>query len=251
MKVYFTGAGPGNPEYLTVRAYKLLSKAKCCIWAGSLVNPDLLTLLPIDCVVHDSAELSLPEIIAIMKECAVAGVDVVRLHTGDPSLYGAINEQMRELDKEKIAYELIPGIGAFQAAAATLCTEFTAPEISQAVVLTRTSGRTPLPKGQELENFARTGATLCVYLSAHKPDIVCRTLIPHYGAECPAAFIYHASWDDEDKIVATLEDLPDLIAEKGYDRASIIIVGKAIAKLGENSKLYSQHFSHGFRDSAE
>ena len=174
-------------------------------------------------------------------------LDVIRLHTGDPSLYGAINEQMRKLDGLGIAYELIPGIGAFQAAAASLCCELTAPEIAQAVVLTRTSGRTPIPAGQELENFAVTGATLCIYLSAHKPEEVCETLIPHYGSDCPAAFIYHASWPDEDKIISTLAELPALVAKSGYNRTSIILVGRALAKNGAESKLYAADFTHGYR----
>ena len=248
MKVYFTGAGPGNPEYLTVKALRLLEKARCCIWAGSLVNPSLLTVLPESCKIFDSAKMSLEDTIAVIREYSEKGIDVIRLHTGDPSLYGAIAEQMRELDKLDIEYELIPGIGAFQAAAATLCTELTAPEISQSVVLTRTSGRTPLPVGQELENFAKTGATLCIYLSAHKPKEVCDTLIPYYGEDCPAAFIYHASWEDEDKIVSTLKELPELVENSGYNRTSIIIVGQAIKKMGAESKLYSSHFTHGYRD---
>ncbi len=251
MKVYFTGAGPGNPDYLTVKALRLLENAKCCIWAGSLVNPALLEILPKDCAVFDSAKMSLEETTATIKEYAEKGVDVIRLHTGDPSLYGAIAEQMRELDEIGIEYELVPGIGAFQAAAATLCTELTAPEISQSVVLTRTSGRTPLPAGQELANFARTGATLCIYLSAHKPREVCDTLKEYYGDDCPAAFIYHASWEDEDKIVSTLKDLPELVEKSGYNRTSIIIVGKAIAKMGGESKLYSSHFTHGYREASK
>ncbi len=247
MKVYFTGAGPGNPDFLTVKALRLLEQAECCIWAGSLINPALLEILPQSCAVYDSAEMSLEETTAVIKEYAGKGVDVIRLHTGDPSLYGAIAEQMRELDLLGIEYELVPGIGAFQAAASSLCCELTAPEISQAVVLTRTSGRTPLPSGQKLENFARTGATLCIYLSAHKPEQICAELIPYYGVDCPAAFIYHASWEDEAKIVSTLGELPEKVAESGYNRTALIVVGKAIAGLGAESKLYSKSFSHGYR----
>ncbi len=251
MKVYFTGAGPGNIEYLTVKAYKLLETAECCIWAGSLVNPELLSILPETCKVYDSAKLSLVETTEIIQEYAEQNIDVVRLHTGDPSLFGAIAEQMRQLDELGIEYELIPGVGAFQAAAASLCCELTAPEISQSVVLTRSSGRTPLPAGQELVNFAQTGATLCIYLSAHKPREICESLEPYYGKDCPAAFIYHASWADEDKIVSTLGELPALVEKSGYDRTAIIIVGRAIASLGAESKLYSPYFSHGYREARE
>ena len=251
MKVYFTGAGPGNPDYLTVKALRLLERAECCIWAGSLVNPALLEILPAACRIFDSAGMSLAETVAVMQEYAGKDIDVIRLHTGDPSLYGAINEQMRQLDQLGIAYELVPGIGAFQAAAASLCCELTAPEISQSVVLTRTSGRTPLPAGQELANFAATGATLCIYLSAHKPLEVCETLIPYYGSDCPAAFIYHASWPDEDRISSTLAELPELVANSGYNRTSIILVGRALARVGAESKLYAADFTHGYRRGRE
>lgn len=250
MKVYFTGAGAGDLEYLTVKAHRLLSVAKCCIWAGSLINPQILTVLPEGCEVYDSAGMDLPEIIGVMRRCHEAGVDVVRLHTGEPAIFGAINEQMAELDKLGIGYEVIPGISAFQAAAASLQTELTAPEISQSVVITRTSGRTPMPENETLENFAATGATLCLYLSAHKIDEVCASLAQYYGEDCPAAFIYKVSWEDEVKILSTLGALAAEVEQTGLRKTAIIMVGRALAgSAGKKySKLYDPSFSHDFRD---
>lgn len=247
MKVYFTGAGPGDPELLTVKARRLLEGARCCIWAGSLINPQILELLPAGCRVYDSAGMNLEEIVGVMRECEAAGIDVVRLHTGEPALYGAIGEQMRELDRLGIAYEQIPGISAFQAAAATLRLELTAPEVAQAVVITRAPGRTPLPEAQSLAAFARTGATLCIYLSAHKVDDICAELAQHYGADCPVAFVYKASWPQEQSLRGTLTTLPEMVAQSGLSKTALILVGRALAG-GENSRLYDKTFTHEFRE---
>ncbi len=249
MKVFFVGAGSGNPEYLTIKAHSLLTKAKCCIWAGSLINPQIIRLVPNDCCVYDSANLNLPEIISIINDCRDKNIDVIRLHTGDPAIFGAINEQMAELVKLDIEYEVVPGISAFQAAAASLKTQLTAPEISQAVVITRTSGRTPMPEKQTLEKFAQTGATLCLYLSAHKLDEICLELSDYYGADCPAAFIYKVSWPDEIKISATLSTLPSMVRESGINKTAIIMIGRALvgADCDKYSKLYDPDFSHDFR----
>lgn len=247
MKVYFTGAGPGDPDLLTVKARRLLEGARCCIWAGSLVNPQIIELLPAGCRVYDSAGMNLEQIIEVMRECATEDIDVVRLHTGEPALYGAIGEQMRELDRLGIAYEQIPGISAFQAAAATLRLELTAPEVAQAVVITRAPGRTPLPEAQNLAAFARTGATLCVYLSAHKVDDICAELAQHYGADCPAAFVYKASWPQEQSLRGTLTTLPGLVTESGLSKTALILVGRALTG-GEKSRLYDPAFAHEFRE---
>ena len=248
MKVFFTGAGPGDPELLTVKARKLLEQARVCIWAGSLINPQILSLLPPECEIHDSAPLNLAEIIGLIEGAARRGLDVIRLHTGEPALYGAIAEQMRELRARGIAYEIVPGISAFQAAAAALQRELTAPEVAQAVVITRSSGRTPLPAGQELSAFARTGATLCIYLSAHKLSEVCAELTQHYGPDCPAALVYKASWPQERIFESTLSALPGQVAAGGgeLERTAIILVGRALAG-GAASKLYDAAFSHGSR----
>lgn len=251
MKVFFTGAGPGDPELLTVKARRLLENARVCIWAGSLVNPQILEILPPDCAVHDSAPLALEEIIALMKDAAALDIDVIRLHTGEPSLYGAIAEQMRELRLLNIPYEVVPGISAFQAAASALACELTAPEIAQAVVITRTPGRTPLPAGQELAAFARTGATLCLYLSAHKLDEICQELAEYYGNDCPAALVYKASWPEQKVMEGTLQSLPATVAAAGSpDRTALILVGRALTGDG-NSRLYASSFTHGYREGAK
>lgn len=247
MKVYITGAGAGNPEWLTVAADRLLRKARICIYAGSLVNPAILELLPEDCERHDSAHLNLDEIIALCQDAQRRNIDVVRLHTGEPSIYGAIGEQMNQLAALGIAFEMIPGISAFQASAAALECELTAPEIAQTVILTRAAGRTPLPETQQLEGLATHKATLCIYLSTDQLAKICNELTPHYGAECPAAVVYHASWADQQIFRGTLAALPAIVAETGIKRTALILVGEALARPSIVSKLYDAGFTHGYR----
>lgn len=246
MKVTFVGAGPGDPELLTVKAQRLLREARCCIWAGSLVNPAILELVPPTCEVYDSAGMTLEDIISLCVSCRDRDIDVIRLHTGEPSLYGAILEQMARLDAVRIPYEVVPGISAFQAAAAELCVELTVPDVSQAVVITRGQGRTPLPQGQELAAFARTQATLCLYLSTHLAEDVVATLMPYYGADCPAAFCHKVSWSDARLERCTLGTLGAAIGNAG--RTGLILVGRALARQGAESCLYRADFSHGFRE---
>jgi precorrin-4/cobalt-precorrin-4 C11-methyltransferase len=247
VKVHFVGAGPGDPDLLTVKALRLLQHCRCCIYAGSLVNPAILDALPTDCERHDSAGMTLEEILTVIERCRDEGVDVVRLHTGEPAIYGAIGEQMRALDARGIGYDQVPGISAFQAAAATLTAELTAPEVAQTIILTRTAGRTPLPSEQDLSRLAASRATLCIYLSAHGLAEACETLIPFYGPDCPAAFVYHASWKDEQVLRGTLADLPTQVTPLGLHRTAIILVGRALGKGLPASKLYDQAFSHGYR----
>jgi precorrin-4/cobalt-precorrin-4 C11-methyltransferase len=247
MKVFFVGAGPGDPELLTAKAERLLRRCRICIYAGSLVSPGVMALVNPGAEQHDSAKMSLEEIAAVFRDARERDVEVVRLHSGDPSIYGATREQMNELDRLGIPYEVIPGVSAFQAAAAALKAELTAPEVAQTVILTRTSGRTPLPEEQELEKLGRTGATLCVFLSGHKIGEVAEALAPHYGADCPAAVVYHASWPDEKIVEGTLGDIAGKseLAEMG--QTSIIIVGRALARSVPASKLYDAAFSHRHR----
>jgi len=247
MKVYIVGAGPGNPEWLTVQAERLLRQAKICIYAGSLVNPQILDLLPADCARHDSAHLCLEEIIALCVEAQAKNVDVIRLHTGEPALYGAIGEQMNALAERGIAFTMIPGISAFQAAAAALQCELTAPEIAQTVILTRTAGRTPLPSGQELIKLAAHKATLCIYLSTENAARICAELKPFYGDKCPAALVYHASWPDEKVVRGSLATLPELVKDTGITRTALILVGEALERPRNTSKLYDASFTHGYR----
>lgn len=247
MKVYFVGAGPGDPELLTVKAKRILTSCRCCIYAGSLVSPDLLALLPADAEKHDSAHLSLDDIVAIYQNARSADLDVVRLHSGDPTIYSAIGEQIRELDRIGIGYEVIPGISSFQAAAAALCSELTAPEVAQTIVLTRTSGRTPLPQEQELDRLAQSHATLCIFLSAHKLQELATTLTRHYGSDCPAAMVFHASWPDQKIITGTLANIAARAEPEGIEKTAVIIVGWALSRSGPASRLYDKKFSHGYR----
>ena len=230
MKVYFVGAGPGDPELLTVKAERLLRNCQICIYAGSLVSDRVLDLLPGNTERHDSAALDLEEITRLFIDASERGIDVVRLHSGDPSIYGAIGEQMNELDRCGIDYEVIPGVSSFQAAAAALRTELTAPEVAQTIILTRTSGKTPLPETQELEILAQTRATLCIFLSAHKITQIAETLAKHYGAQCPAAVIYRVSWPDQRIIRGTLSDIGEKVSAAEIKKTAMVIVGQALAR---------------------
>jgi precorrin-4/cobalt-precorrin-4 C11-methyltransferase len=247
MKVYFVGAGPGNPDLLTLKASRLLAGARVCIYAGSLVSPEVLEILPVEAERHDSAELDLDEICSLYQNAADRGLDVIRLHSGDPSIFGAIREQMNELDRMGIAYEVVPGVSSFQAAAAALQVELTAPEVAQTIILTRTSGRTPMPEDQELDLLARTRSTLCIFLSTHKMREVAAGLVHHYGADCPVALVYRASWPDQQIIQGTLADIADKVSEAGIRKTAMIVVGHALARDIAPSKLYDPGFTHEYR----
>jgi precorrin-4/cobalt-precorrin-4 C11-methyltransferase len=248
MKVYFVGAGPGDPDLLTVKARRLLEKARLCIYAGSLVNPELLNLLPPGAERFDSAGMNLEEIVAAFEKARSVGVDVVRLHTGEPSIYGAIGEQMDALDRLGIDYEVVPGISAFQAAAAALQVELTAPEIAQTIILTRAPGRTPMPPSEDLTRLAQSRATLCIFLSTDRLAELTGMLAEHYGPDCPAALVYHASWPDEKIVRGTLADVGQRIRAEGIAKTAIFLVGYALARPAPHvSKLYDKAFAHGFR----
>ena len=248
MKVYFVGAGPGDPDLLTVKGRRLLEQARVCVYAGSLVSPDVVALLPAEAERHDSAAMDLDAIVAVMVAAAARGVDVVRLHSGEPSLYGAIGEQMDALDRAGIDYEVVPGISAFQASAAALRVELTAPGVAQTVILTRTPGRTPMPPAEDLSRLAASRATLCVYLSTERIGGICGTLAAHYGADCPAAVVYHASWPDQRVLRATLADIGERVREEGLTRTALFMVGRALARPQQGaSKLYDKAFDHGYR----
>jgi precorrin-4/cobalt-precorrin-4 C11-methyltransferase len=249
MKVYFVGAGPGDPELLTLKADRILRSCRCCVYAGSLVNPEILRRLPQDAERYDSAGMDLPQIIEVMERGRNGGFDVVRLHSGDPSIYGAIREQMNELDRLGIAYEVVPGVSSFQAAAAALPAELTAPEISQTIILTRAAGRTPVPPEQELSELGRTRATLCIFLSVDQLERISAALIPHYGSDCPAAVIYRASWPDQKIIRGTLDDIAGQVRDGGIKKTAQILVGRALSRDLPASKLYDRKFSHGYRRS--
>ncbi|MGC4067752.1 MAG: precorrin-4 C(11)-methyltransferase [Polyangiaceae bacterium] len=248
MTVYFVGAGPGDPKLITVRGQEILRRANVCIWAGSLVNPALLQELPPGAEVHDSAELNLDEIIRIMSEAHARDLDVVRLHTGDPCLYGAIREQQRRLDDAAIPWEVVPGVSSFQGAAAVLGAELTVPELCQSVVLTRVGGRTKVSSAESLEAYARTSATLCLFLSADVIDEISEQLRPILGSDCPAAVVYRATWEDQIVVRGTLATIAEQVHSAGIRRQAMIVIGRALANASvPDSRLYAKEFAHGYR----
>jgi len=248
MKVYFIGAGPGDPELVTLKAARLLGLCRVCVYSGSLINPSVLAHLGEGVERHDSARMTLGEIAEVFRRAQERDLDVARLHPGDPSIYGAIQEQMRALDGLSIPYELVPGVSSFQAAAAALGVELTAPEVSQTIVLTRTAGRTPIPSCQELSALARSRATYCVFLSVHKIEEVAAALAPELGLDCPAAVVYRASWPDQRLVRGTLADIAAQSREAGLERTAMILVGRSLAGDAPPSRLYDAGFSHGFRE---
>jgi len=248
LKVSFIGAGPGDPELLTLKGRRLLEEAPICIYAGSLVNPALLSHLPAHAEVFDSASMNLDEITAVFRRAKEENKSVVRLHTGDPSLYSAINEQIAKLEEMGVEYEVVPGVSAFQASAAALRTELTAPEVSQTVILTRLEGRTPVPEAEKLERLAATKATLCLYLSVDRIEKVVERILPFYGAECPAAVLYKVSWPEEKIIVSALGKLAEAVKAEGITKTALIVVGRSLHSRGTQSLLYAKEFTHGFRE---
>lgn len=251
-KVFFVGAGPGDAELITVKGARLLREAGVVIYAGSLVDRELVRTYAPDADVYDSAGMTLEETIAVMAEAVADGKDVVRLHTGDPAIYGAIQEQMAALDELGIAFEVVPGVTSAFAAAATLRQELTLPEVSQTVILTRIAGRTPVPERERLAEIARIGATLVVYLSVAMIDrVVAELLRGAYIPATPVAVVARASWPDEQVVEGTLADIAAKVGEAGIDRQALIIVGDVLKARREGlaavSKLYHKEFAHGFR----
>lgn len=249
MTVHFIGAGPGAPDLITVRGLKLIRRAGVVLYAGSLVPKAVIAKAKKGARVQDTAAMTLDRIIAEMKAAHKKGLDVARVHSGDPSLYGAIAEQMRRLDKLGIPYDVTPGVPAFCAAAALLKRELTLPGVAQTVILTRTAVRaSPMPKGEELANLGRGGATLAVHLSIANLARVTRDLLPHYGADCPVAVVHRASWPDEAIVRGTLADIRAKAKEAGFTRTALILVGRALGDSGfADSRLYDAGHTHLFR----
>ena len=246
--IHFVGAGPGAVDLITLRGAKLLSQATLCVYAGSLVNPELLQLCPKDCRCVDSAPLTLEETHQVMVEEVKKGGFVVRLHTGDPSIYGAIAEQMDLLDAAGVSYDLVPGVSSFQAAAATLKAELTLPEVSQTVILTRAAGRTPVPEAENLSSLAQHKTTLCLFLSSSLAQTVKAELLEGgYDPQTPVAVVYRASWPDERLLHTTLEALPKAMEEAGVRSQAQILVGAFLRRQGTRSKLYDGQFQHACR----
>jgi precorrin-4/cobalt-precorrin-4 C11-methyltransferase len=248
--IWFVGAGPGDPELVTVKGRRLLEAADVVVYAGSLVPRALLGWTRADCACHDSASLDLGEQVRIMAEAHAAGRRVVRLHTGDPSLYGAIGEQMRALDELGIEYGVVPGVSSFVASAAALPTELTLPGVSQTVIITRQAGRTPVPDGQDLASLAAHRATMAVFLSAGRLEDTIAALRTHYPADTAAAIVQRASWPEQKVLRGTLETIAAQASEAQIDRTAMILVGDVLRNEGDASLLYDRGFSHGYRAAA-
>ena len=249
MTVHFIGAGPGAADLITVRGLRLIEHSPVCLYAGSLVPREIIAAAPPEARVIDTAPLRLDEIVAHMAEADRTGLDVARLHSGDPSLYGAVAEQMRRLAALGIPYDVTPGVPSFAAAAAALGCGLTLPEVAQTVILTRTATRSsPMPEGEALERLAATGATLAIHLSVANLARVVRTTIPHYGGNCPAVVAYRVSWPDELLIRGTLADIRDKAKAAGITRTALVLVGPALADgLAPESRLYAPDHHHSMR----
>jgi len=249
MTVHFIGAGPGAPDLITVRGLNLIQRCPVVLYAGSLVPREVVAEAPADAKVIDTAPLHLDEIIAEMETAKAAGHDVARVHSGDPSLYGAIAEQMRRLDGLGIPYEVTPGVPAYAAAAAALKTEFTLPGISQTIVLTRTATRSSsMPVTESLDVLGASRATLAIHLSVTNLANVVRSLTPHYGDDCPVVVIYRASWPDQQIVRGSLADIRKQVKAAGITRTALILVGKVLDPGAfEDSRLYAADHHHILR----
>jgi precorrin-4/cobalt-precorrin-4 C11-methyltransferase len=249
--IHFVGAGPGDPELITVKGMRLIQAADLIVYAGSLVPEALLEDRKEGARIVSSASLTLEETHALLSEGYGRGERVVRLHTGDPSLYGAIQEQMELLDRDGIPYQVVPGVSAVFAAAAGLKQELTLPEVSQTLILTRLAGRTPVPEGEELRSLAAHGATLVIYLSVKQIEKVVCELTPFYSPQTPIVVAYRVGWPDQLFLKGTLETIVSMVSSAGIERQAIIMVGRVFASREgdplKRSKLYDESFGHGFR----
>lgn len=249
MTVHFIGAGPGAADLITVRGLKLIQTAPVVLYAGSLVPEAIIAEAPADALVMDTAPMHLDQIIEEMRKAHADGKDVARVHSGDPSLYGAIAEQMRRLDDLGIDYDVTPGVSAYAAASAALKKELTLPDVAQTVILTRTAVRSSsMPEGEDLETLGKSGATLAIHLSVNNLAHVQRTLIPHYGDDCPVVVAYRVSWPDEMFIEGTLGDIRDKVKAAGITRTALIMVGRVLGpEMFEDSRLYAEDHHHVLR----
>lgn len=249
-KVIFIGGGPGDPELLTVKAYKVIENAEIIIYAGSLVNKDILSCASEDAIIHNSASLNLNEIIDLMEKGVSEGKTVARVHTGDPAIYGAIGEQIRELDNKGIEYDIIPGVSSLFATAAALKSELTLPEISQTVIITRPEGRTPKPSKESISSLASHQATMCIFLGVHMIKEVVSDLLNNYPEDTPVGVVQKASWPEEIVVRGTLENISEKVIEAGIKKTAMIVVGPVLDPGDfKASKLYDATFKHEYRDS--
>ena len=250
--VHFIGAGPGAPDLITLRGARLLGEADVIIYAGSLVNPALLDHKKESCTVYDSAGMTLEEVLAVMEQTESAGGTTVRLHTGDPSLYGAIREQMDALDEKNIAYDVTPGVSSFSGAAAALPAEYTLPEVSQSVIITRMSGRTGVPEGEKLSRMASHGCTMVLFLSTGLLEDVEKELMEGgYSPDTPAAIVYKATWPEEKVCRCTVSTLARTARENSVTKTALITIGGFLGAEYDRSKLYDPAFTHGCREASK
>lgn len=250
--VHFVGAGCGAPDLITMRGHKLISEADVIIYAGSLVNPALLDYAKNGCEIHDSAYMTLEQVIDVIVKAEGEAKTTVRLHTGEPSIYGAIREQMDLLDEKDIAYDCTPGVSAFGGAAAALCAEYTLPDVSQSVIITRMAGRTPVPEKEEIASFAAHQATMVIFLSTGMLEKLSERLIcGGYDADTPAAIVYKASWPDEKCVRCTVGTLAQSAHDASITKTALILVGRFLGGNYERSKLYDPSFTTEFREAAE
>ncbi|AIS51531.1 cobalt-precorrin-4 C(11)-methyltransferase CbiF [Thermoanaerobacter kivui] len=245
--VYFIGAGPGDPELITLKGMKVIQSCDVIIYAGSLVNKEILKYAKPEAEIYNSALMDLDEIIEVMVKSHKEGKDVARIHTGDPAIYGAIHEQIKRLEEKNIDYEVIPGVSSFLAAAAVLKKELTIPEITQTVIITRIGGRTKVPPEQDLKDLSRHRATMAIFLSVQDIDNVVLELKEGYEETTPVAVVYKATWEDQMIVTGTLNDISQKVKSKGIDKTAMILVGDFLKDIKSYSKLYDKEFSHSFR----
>lgn len=251
--VSFVGAGPGAEDLITLRGYRLLQDADVVIYAGSLVNKELLKSCKAGCSIYNSATMTLEEVIDVISNAEQSGKKTVRLHTGDPCLYGAIREQMDLLDNLGISYEVVPGVSSFCGAAASLNLEYTLPDVSQSVIITRMEGRTPVPSSESIESFAKHNSTMVIFLSAGMLEqLQARLLAGGYSENTPAAIVYKATWSDEKKLLCTVGTLAKTAASNDISKTALIIVGNVLAHYDySRSKLYDPSFTTGWRKGSD
>src|SRR5579863_9540311 len=248
MRVYIIGAGPGDPKLLTLRGAELIARCPVVLYTGSLVPREVLVMARPDARVLDSSSMTLDEIMEILVAASQRGEDVARVHTGDPLIFGSTAEQMRRMAALGIAYEIIPGVSSFSAAAAALGRELTLPELSQTVILTRAEGRTSMPDGEKLADLARHRSTLVLFLSITLLGGVVRSLVPAYGEDCPVAIVHKATWPDQVILIGTLADIEEKVREARINATAIILVGRVLTSSDfANSRLYDPEFTHRFR----
>lgn len=250
-KVYFIGAGPGDPDLITVKGQRIISESEVIVYAGSLVNPAVLAGAPQGAEIHDSAFMAFEEVMEVLERGIKEGKKVARVHTGDPAIYGAIQEQMNWLTQAGIEYEVVPGVSSFLAAAAALKQEYTLPEVTQTVMVTRLEGRTPVPEKEKLASLAKHGSTICIFLSVQMIEKVVEELSQGYPLDTPIVVVQRVSWPDQKIVQGTLANIAQKVKEEKISKTALIIVSPAFKNEGAMSKLYDKTFTHEYRAGKE